>query len=122
MNVMEHLGGQFVAPGMIEVSAEAFTLARAFLDGVKQTQSVADWIVCFDWAYSRKVRKNFGPMLELGPGVDLVMYERSYVPEDRIQSRDGIEFAIGVPVSAYINSVRRLIDVEGDDGSRLVLR
>lgn len=114
----------FTSPGLIKVSDAALQLARDFGDFLKQDRPDEDWVVGFDWADSRQMRfpRPGGPMQELGPGIDLAGYERRSVPDEVIQTIDGIAFAIKVPSRVWLNSAKRLIDVDKAAGSGLTLR
>jgi hypothetical protein len=61
-------------------------------------------------------------MQELGPGFDLAVYERRTVPHEVIQSIDGVIFAIKIPSRVWLNSAKRLIDVDSSNASGLTLR
>src|SRR5437764_5528321 len=89
----------FTSPGLIKVSDAALQMAREFADFLKQDRPDEAWVVGFDWADSRQMRfpRPGGPMQELGPGIDLAGYERRSVPDEVIQTIDGIAFAIKVP-------------------------
>jgi hypothetical protein len=114
----------FTSPGLIKVSDAALRTAREFADFLKQDRPDEDWVVGFDWADSRQMRfpRPGGPMQELGPGIDLAGYERRSVPDEVIQTIDGIAFAIKVPSRVWLNSAKRLIDVDPTAGSGLTLR
>ena len=114
----------FTSPGLIKVSDAALKMAREFADFLKQDRSDEDWVVGFDWADSRQMRfpRPGGPMQELGPGIDLAGYERRSVPDEMIQTIDDIAFAIKVPSRVWLNSAKRLIDVDSNASSGLTLR
>lgn len=114
----------FTLPGLVEVSAAALQMARAFADFLNQDRPDEAWVVRFDWADSRQMRfpRPSGMMQELGPGIDLAGYERRSVPDEVIQTIDGIAFAIKVPSRVWLNSSKRLIDVDSNTSSGLTLR
>jgi hypothetical protein len=114
----------FTSPGLIKVSDAALQMAREFADFLKQDRPDEDWVVGFDWADSRQMRfpRPGGPMQELGPGIDLAGYERRSVPDEVIQTIDGIAFAIKVPSRVWLNCAKRLIDVDSSASSGLTLR
>ena len=123
MIVNDRLDG-FTLPRLLKVSAAALRMARDFGDFLKQDKPDQDWVVCFDWADSRQMRfpRPSGAMQELGPGFDLAAYERKNVPDEVMQAIDGVAFAIKVPSRVWLNSAKRLIDVDPRDSSGLVLR
>ena len=114
----------FISEGIINLSGAALRMAREFGDFLKQEKPHEDWVVCFDWADSRRMRfpRPSGAMQELGPGFDLSAYERHKVPHEMMQSIGGVTFAIKVPSRVWLNSAKRLIDVDPRDSSGLVLR
>jgi hypothetical protein len=114
----------FTSPGLIKVSDAALQMAREFADFVQQNRPDEDWVVGFDWADSRQMRfpRPGGPMQELGPSIDLAGYERRSVPDEVIQTIDGIAFAIKVPSRVWLNSAKRLIDIDQNAESGLTLR
>ena len=114
----------FALPGIVEVSAAALQMAREFGDQLRQQMPDQDWVVCFDWADSRQMRfpRPGGMMRELGPGFDLAAYERHKVPDEVLQNIEGATFAIKMPSRVWINSAKRLIDVDAKTESGLTLR
>ena len=114
----------FTPPGILKVSAAALRMARDFGDVLKQEKPNEDWVVCFDWADSRRMRfpRPSGAMQELGPGFDLAGYERRKVPHEVLQSIEDVAFAIKAPSRVWLNSAKRLIDVDPNAGSGLTLR
>jgi hypothetical protein len=61
-------------------------------------------------------------MEDIGPGLDIVAYDRPDVPAEVVQQRDGIAFAANIPSRIYEASAERLIDVDETAFSKLVLR
>ena len=61
-------------------------------------------------------------MEDIGPGLDIVAYDRPHVPTEVVQQRDGIAFAINIPSRIYEASVERLIDIDETTFSKVVLR
>src|SRR5256885_9720657 len=122
MIVNDRLDG-FTFPGLLKVSAAALRMARDFGDFLRHEQPDGDWIVCFDWADSRQMRfpRPSGAMQELGPGFDLAAYERKDVPDEVMQTIDGVAFPIKVPSRVWLNSAQRLIDVDPSTRSGLGL-
>jgi len=114
----------FTFPGIVKVSDAALQMAREFCDQIRQQMPDQAWVVCFDWADSRQMRfpRPGGPMRELGPGFDLAAYERHQVPDEVVQSIDGVVFAIKMPSRVWMNSQKQLIDVDVKAESGLKLR
>lgn len=113
----------FVVPGTIRISSSALAFAREF---ARQTRALADarnLILTFGYSFERTLRKGPGaPIIDLGPGFDLGLHDRSKVP-DRTVHRDGdLEFAIQVPPWIYEASRDRTIDFEDIAPPKLVLR
>jgi hypothetical protein len=61
-------------------------------------------------------------MEELGPGLDLVAFEQSALPDETIHRAEGVTFVIKIPSQVYEASTLRLIDVDEKTFSKLVLR
>ncbi len=113
----------FAPPGTMRISASALQMAREFDEQVRRARTDSVRVIAFDWAISRGIRRRVdGPMEELGPGLDLVSFDRSEIPAEVIQRVEGVEFAIKVPSHIYEASVGRLIDVDETALSKLVLR
>jgi hypothetical protein len=114
----------FTSPGLVKVSSAALRMAREFSDQLRQQMPDQDWVVGFDWADSRQMRfpRPGGAMQELGPGFDLAAFERRNVPDAVIQTIEGTTFAMKVPSRVWLNSAKRLIDVDPNNGSGLTLR
>lgn len=90
----------FNPPGTVSISPAALAMARAFRDETSKLQPEEDWIVCFDWAESRRARKKgTNEWSDLGSGLDLVAYERSRVPAAAIALLDGVEVLTKVPIT-----------------------
>jgi hypothetical protein len=115
--------GLFALPGVVGVSAPALEMARKFDKHVKSTRSGDEWVIAFDWAISRGIRRRVdGPMEELGPGLDLVAFKRCDVPDEAVQHVEDVTFVIKTPGQVYEASSQRLIDVDEKAFSNLVLR
>lgn len=113
----------FAPPGVVRVSPSALALAREYASKVRQLRSDNNWIVGFDWADTRSIRRRVdGPLEELGAGLDLVAYERADIPAAVVHALDGFEIAIKVPSRVYESSRYRLIDTSEEAASKLVLR
>jgi len=113
----------FAPLGTLRVSASALQLARLFRDQAKQAVPDEDWVVCFDWADSRRVRtKGTNEWRDVGAGLDLTAYERWKISDTHIQSIDGVDIAFKVPPQVYERSAERLIDTDETAFSGLVLR
>jgi hypothetical protein len=113
----------FVAPGSVKVSPAAWKLAREFDERVRRSKSYDEWVICFNWGDSRGIRRRVdGPMEDVGPGLDIVAYDRADVPTEFVQLNGGIAYAIQIPSRIYEPSTERLIDVDETAFSKLVLR
>jgi len=123
MTGVDRLDG-FTLPGIVNVSTAALEMARDFAASLKRDRPQEDWVVCFDWADSRQMRfpRPSGAMQELGPGFDLAAFQRRNVPDALIQTIEGTNFAMKVPSRVWLNSAKRLIDVDPSNGSGLTLR
>jgi hypothetical protein len=104
--------GLFAPPGVVSVSAPALEMARKFDKHVKSTRSGDEWVIAFDVD---------GPMEELGPGLDLVAFKRSDVPDEAVQHVEDVTFVIKIPSQVYEASSQRLIDVDEKAFSKVVL-
>lgn len=112
----------FAAPGTVRVSASALRMAREFSAQVHATGPGRGLVIAFDWADSRFVRRPVGgPRGELGPGLDIVAYDRADIPADVIQTIDGFDFAVRIPKIIYEARSLRLIDVDASAVSGLTL-
>ena len=113
----------FAPPGSIKISDAAWQMAREFDERVRRSKSYEEWVISFNWADSRSIRRRIdGPMEDIGPGLDIVAYDRPDVPAEVVQQRDGIAFAANIPSRIYEASAERLIDVDETAFSKLVLR
>lgn len=112
----------FTPPGTVKVSASALDLARRFGDDARHARPDEEWIVSFDWADSRRVRRTDNQWEELGEGLDLAAYERRKVPVGSTQTVDGVEFAVKIPSQICERSRERLIDRDDTVRSKLTLR
>lgn len=110
-------------PGVVEVSGSALRMARNFAADIHASASMRYYIVSFDWADSRSVRRPpGGPMVELGPGLDLAAYDPADIPDGVMQTVDDFSFAVKIPGHIYARSQLRLIDTDTASPSGLVLR
>jgi hypothetical protein len=115
----------YAPPGTVRVSAAALQLAREFAEEIAPTRPEPedDWVISFDWADSRFIRRVVdGPREELGAGLDLAASRRSDVPPDVVQIVDDLEFAIRIPRHVREASKERLIDYDETVLSKLTLR
>jgi len=89
----------FNRPGTVSISPAALAMARAFSEETSRLEPKEDWVVCFDWADSRRARKKgTNEWSDLGSGLDLVAYERNRVPAAAIALIDGLEILTKVPL------------------------
>lgn len=113
---------EFAVPGVLRVSAEALTYARDFIESVTAAHG-AGYIAVFDW--STKVEYRTDPQAPLQTVYDCLgvgASSRSEIPPDAIETIDGFDFAIEIPLEALQKSVQRLIDVDENAFFRLVLK
>jgi hypothetical protein len=114
----------FAPPGTVKVSAAALEQARQFskeiheqgtpfFDDGHRIRPINDWVVSFEWAQSRSVRRQAtGPREELGAGLVISARERSGFPPEVIHTAGDLEFAIKIPRRVWEKSKLRLIDVD----------
>lgn len=114
----------FAPPGIVKVSAAALEQARQFSTEIqgqamlfsnegRRMRPIDDWVVSFEWAESRSVRRQAaGPREEIGPGLIISAYERSELPPEVIQTAGDLEFAIKIPRQVWEKSKSRLIDID----------
>jgi hypothetical protein len=113
----------FVPPGVVRVSPAALALGRAFRTAVGQARVGQDWLIAYDWAESRRLRKpNTNDWEDLGAGLDFAAYERDAVPIGAIQTIDALEVLIKIPIDILEASRERLIDTDNTRKAMLVLR
>jgi len=113
---------EFVAPGVLRLSAEALKYARDFIESVTAAHGDGN-IVVFDW--STKVEYRTDPDAELQTVYDclgLGANHRSEIPPDAVQTVEGLDFAIVIPLDVLQKSLQRLIDVDENAFFRLALR
>lgn len=114
----------FAPPGTVKVSAAALEQARQFATEIREQanlfsdkggrmRQIDDWVVSFEWADSRSVRRQAGgPREEVGAGLIISAHERSEVPPQVVQTAGDLEFAIKIPRRVWENSESRLIDID----------
>jgi len=112
----------FVAPGSISVTTLALNIARAFFEQIRQEKPNEDWIVTFDWAVSRRVRKpRGGEWQDLGAGLDITAYRRQQIPQGVIQKLEGVEIAFKIPEHVLEQSRDKRIDIDPSGAPRVRL-
>ena len=122
MQTMSMMPEEFIAPGIVQVSAAALQLARDFSESVGAAGHHG-YVTTFDWAQSIGVRQKAGaPLQEMGACLMLSAYQRGEVPTACIQCADRLVFAIRIPKGVWRRSVRRLIDVDDSLPFGLALR
>ena len=103
----------FAPPGMVKVSAAALEQARQFAEDISRVKPEDEWVISFEWAESRAIRRRVdGPREELGAGLVLVVYDRSDLPPEAIQTAGDLEFAIKIPSEVWRKSALRTIDID----------
>ena len=112
----------FAPPGSVQVSPAAFTMAKELALEVARKRNDTGWSLCFEWGDSRRIRRNFGPQEELGPGLDLNVLDAGLLPDGVLQTIDELTFAIRISRHIYEASQYRLIDVDPTAYSKLTLR
>ena len=119
----DELPGGFARPGVVSISPTALELAKQYRNEIVRTKTPGDWVVCFDWATSRRARRpQTNEWFDLGAGFDLSSYERSKVPTEAVQVVDGLEFLVKISVGALRSSKRRLIETDTGVRTHLALR
>ncbi len=112
----------FVPPGAINVSAAALKYARDFIEAVAAAHG-DHYIATFEWSQSITIRPTPDATPEpVDDCLTLGAYERKDVPPEAIQTVEGVEFAINIPVKILQASVRRLIDFDRSMFFKLALR
>ena len=119
-NMIIHDG--LVAPGVLRLSTEALNYAREFVEAVTAAHGDGN-IAMFVWvdlmtfkpdpAATTRVVKDF---------LDVGAIGRSEIPADAIQTVDGLDVVIQIPLAVLQKSVQRLIDVDENAFSKLVLK
>jgi hypothetical protein len=120
LNLMVH--GDFVAPGVLRVSSQALKCARDFVESVSAAHGDG-YIAVFDW--STKVEYRPDPNAELRTVYDCLgvgANHRSEIPADAVQTVDGLDFAITIPLKVLQKSEQRLIEVDENALFRLILK
>jgi hypothetical protein len=113
----------FAPPGVVKVSAAALEQARQFAEDISRVKPDDDWVISFEWAESRAIRRRVdGPREELGAGLALVVYDRSDLPPEVIQTAGDLEFAIKIPSQVWQQSELRTIDIDETVLWRVTLR
>lgn len=103
----------FAPPGTVTVAAAAMVQARKFAEDMGRARPDDDWVISFEWAESRSVRRQVGgPREEIGPGLILSAYDRSELPPEVIQTTGDQEFVVKIPRQVWEKSKLRLIDVD----------
>jgi hypothetical protein len=113
---------EFVSPGVLRVSAEALKYARDFIESVSAAHGDG-YIAVFDWSTQVEYRPD--PNAELHTVYDclgLGASSRSEIPPDALQTVDGVDFAIAIPLEVLQKSVQRLIEVDENAFFRLALK
>jgi hypothetical protein len=88
----------FAPTGVINLSPEALSDARAFLIHLGQFDGSARWIAGFVWTYARSMRKSGQTeIVDEGPGIDLAGYRFSEIPSYAVESRDGTPVIFIIP-------------------------
>lgn len=112
----------FTPPGTIAVSSRALEKARVFLDEAKQREPSKDWLVAFNWGDTRRYRNIKAGIgwQDLGPGIDIVAYERQDVPPQAIHDIGGTDIVIAIAKSIWEQAIEKMIDI--DESGQIILR
>ena len=113
---------EFVAPGVLRVSAEALNYAREFIQAVTAAHGDG-YIAIYGWADMVTFKTDpDGPLQVVKDFMDLGAISRSEIPPDAIQTVDGLDIVIQIPLKILQESVERLIDFDKNAFARLVLK
>jgi hypothetical protein len=119
-NMIIHDG--LVAPGVLRVSPDALNYARAFIETVTAAHGEGN-IAIFGWADMCTFKTDpDGPTQVVKDFLDLGGISRSEIPADAVQTVDGFDFVIEIPLKVLQKSVQRLIDMDENAFARLVLK
>jgi hypothetical protein len=119
-NMIIHNG--LVAPGVLQLSPEVLNYARDFIEAVTAAHGPGN-IAIFGWAdmVTFKTDPN-GPLQVVKDFLDLGAISRSEIPADAVQTVDGFDFVIELPLKILQESVQRLIDMDKDAFAKLILK
>lgn len=114
----------FSRPGAVKISPAALEMAREFHAELVRTRPGEDWLVCFDWADSRRARipRDSNQWVDLGAGLDLTAYEREKVPRAAIQNIGGLEILVKISELVLSSSAGRSIEIDEQVRTHLALR
>src|ERR1044072_4233281 len=119
-NMIIHDG--LVAPGVLRVSPAALNYAREVIAAVTAAHGDGN-MVMFDWVDLQTSRADpNGPLQVVRDFLDVGAISRSEIPADAIQTVDGVDFVIQIPLKTLQKSVQRLIDFDENAYARLVLK
>ncbi len=121
-NDNERTLGWFVPAGTMRFSQAVLDIAADFHAAASKARPGEDWIVMFDWSDSRRFRvKGSNDWQDLGAGLDLAVYRRDQVPDWAIETGHAVALGCKIRPDAVERANDKLIDVDPDDPSRLML-
>jgi hypothetical protein len=100
----------FAPRDLIELSREAHLGARDFIRELGRFDSGAQWVAGFLWHSKRSMRANKNSeWIDEGPGIDLAGYRVNELPENTIETRDGLPVAFVIPRDIVDSSAAKRI-------------
>ena len=113
---------EFVAPGVLRVSPAALNYAREFIEAVTAAHGDGN-IAIFGWTDMVTFKTDpDGPLQIVKDFMDLGGISRSQIPADAIETVDGLDIVIQIPLKILQKSVQRLIDMDETAFAKLVLK
>jgi hypothetical protein len=111
-----------VVPGVLQVSPQALNYAREFVEAVTAAHGEGN-IAMFAWIdlTTFKTDPN-GPLQVVKDFLSVGAIGRGEIPADAIQTVDGLDLVIQLPLAVLQKSVQRLIDFDENAFDRLVLK
>jgi hypothetical protein len=119
-NMIIHNG--LVAPGVLAVAPAALNYAREVIEAVTAAHGDGN-MVMFAWIDLQTSKTDpDGPLELVKDFLDVGAISRSQIPADAVQTVDGLDMAIQIPLAILQKSVQRLIDIDDNAFARLVLK
>jgi hypothetical protein len=110
----------FIDPNRVTISSEALALVIEFTKLLPRNGK--NWVVSFDWAFSRRYReKNSDIWHDIGPGIDLTAYEEHEVPSRRICVIGKIKIVFKIPENVFNCLNKKTIDVDKIHRKRIII-
>jgi len=119
-NMIIHNG--LVVPGVLAVSPAALNYAREVIEAVTAAHGDGN-IVMFDWTdmMTFKTDPN-APLQVVKDFLSVGAIGRSEIPADAVQTVDGLDIVIQIPLAILQKSQQRLIDIDENAFAKLVLK